>query len=133
MGLVDIKIMPFSVKNNVAIVGASKNPEKYGYKVLADLQAAGWSVVPINPKEESILNLKVYPSILQVPEKIDGIVFVTPPVVTEQVLAEVKQLGIKDVWFQPGSANQEAIDFCQANDIHYIKDACIMVQKNNLK
>lgn len=132
MGLADIKIMPFSVKNNVAIVGASKNPEKYGYKVLADLQAAGWSVVPINPKEELILNLKVYPSILQVPEKIDGVVFVTPPAVTEQVLVEVKQLGIKDVWFQPGSANQEVIDFCQANDIHYINDACIMVQKNNL-
>ncbi len=125
--------MPFSSKNIIAIVGASNNPEKYGHKVLADLQAAGWQVIPINPKEENILGLKVYHSILDVPKKIDGVVFVTPPVVTKQVLTEVNKLCIQDVWFQPGSANQAIVDFCQVNDMHCINDACIMVQKNNLK
>lgn len=124
--------MPFSAKNTIAIVGASNNPDKYGYKVLADLKSADWHLIPINPKEENILDLKVYHSILDVPEKIDGVVFVTKPEVTEQVLLEVKQLGIKDVWFQPGAANDGAVSFCQTNDITYINDACIMVQKKNL-
>lgn len=125
--------MPFSSKNTIAIVGASNNPDKYGHKVLADLQSAGWHLIPINPKEENILGLKVYASILQVPEKIDAVVFVTKPEVTEQVLLEVKQLGIKDVWFQPGAASDGAVSFCKINDINYINDACIMAQKKNLK
>lgn len=125
--------MPFSAKNTIAIVGASNNPDKYGYKVLADLQSAGWHLIPINPKAESILGLQAYPSILQVTEKIDAVVFVTKPEVTEQVLLEVKQLGIKDVWFQQGASSETVIAFCQANSINYINDACIMVQKKNLK
>lgn len=125
--------MPFSAKNIIAIVGASNNPDKYGYKVLADLQSADWHLIPINPKEENILDLKVYRSILDVPEKIDGVVFVTKPEVTEQVLLEVKKLGIKDVWFQPGAASDGAVSFCKINDINYINDACIMVEKKNLK
>lgn len=124
--------MPFSSKNTIAIVGASNNPDKYGHKVLADLQSAGWHLIPINPKAEIILGLKTYPSILQVTEKIDAVVFVTKPEVTEQVLLEVKQLGIKDVWFQPGAASGAVIAFCKSNDINYINDACIMVQKKNL-
>ena len=43
-----------------------------------------------------------------------------------------KQLGIKDVWFQPGAASDGAVSFCKINDINYINDACIMVEKKNL-
>jgi predicted CoA-binding protein len=124
--------MPFSSQHAIAIVGASSNPDKYGFKVLVDLQVAQWCVIPINPKGGKIAGTTVYPSILQVPQKIDGVVFVTQPKVTEQVLLDVKQKGISDVWFQPGSENETAIKFCQENKINYTKDACIMVAKQNL-
>lgn len=123
--------MPFSSQHTIAIVGASSNPEKYGFKVLVDLQIAQWCVIPINPKGGKIAGATVYPSILQVPQKIDGVVFVTQPKITEQVLLDVKQKGISDVWFQPGSVSQAAIKFCQENNIKYTKDACIMVKKAN--
>lgn len=124
--------MPFSSRHTIAIVGASNNPDKYGCKVLADLQAAQWCVIPINPKGGTILGIVAYPSLLQVPQKIDGVVFITQPSVTEEVLLDVKQKGVSDVWFQPGSESQTAIDFCEENNIKYIKDACIMVAKTNL-
>lgn len=124
--------MPFSSRHTVAVIGASNNPDKYGFKVLADLLAAQWCVIPINPKGGKIIGTTAYPSVLQVPQKIDGAIFITKPEVTEQVLKELKQKGINDVWFQPGSVNQAAIDFCQANAINFTKDACIMVAKANL-
>ena len=123
--------MPFSSQHVIAIVGASNNPAKYGCKVLADLQGAQWCVIPINPKGGTILGLTAYPSLLQVPQKIDGVVFVTKPEVTEQVLLDVRQKGIDDVWFQPGSESEAAISFCEENKINYQKDACIMVNRVN--
>jgi predicted CoA-binding protein len=121
--------MPFSSQDVVAVVGASNNPDKYGCKVLAALQVAQWCVIPVNPKGGKILGVTAYPSILQVPQKIDGVVFVTKPEITEQVLFDVKQKGINDVWFQPGSESETAIQFCEENNIKYIKDACIMTEK----
>ena len=125
--------MPFSSKHAVAIVGASFNPDKYGYKVFADLIAAGWNVIPINPKGGRLLGSTVYPSVLHVPQKIDGAVFVTKPKVTEEVLLEIRNKGIDDVWFQPGAESETAIEFCQANNIDYISQSCIMANKGKLK
>lgn len=84
-----------------AVVGASNNEEKYGYKVFKDLLDVGYKVLPINPNEQEILGEKVYPTLSTVKEQIDVVIFVTPPAVTEKVLEEVKVLGIKNVWIQP--------------------------------
>jgi len=112
-----------------AVVGASNNKEKYGYKVFKDVLDAGYKVIPINPTEKEILGKKVYPTLSQVKKKIDVVIFVTPPVVTEKVLSEVKELKIKNVWMQPWAQSDTAIEFCKKNKIECIHDACIMIQR----
>jgi len=112
-----------------AVIGASNNEEKYGYKVFKDLLEAGYKVIPINPNEKEILGAKVYPTLSATEKKIDIVVFVTPPVTTEKILEEVKQLNIKNVWMQPWAQNDTAIYFCKKNNIECIHDACIMIQK----
>ncbi|MDA3839747.1 MAG: CoA-binding protein [Patescibacteria group bacterium] len=112
-----------------AIVGASNNKDKYGYKVLHDLIDAGYNTIPINPKETKILNLETYPSISDYEGVIDVVVFVVPPVVTEKVLEEALLLGISKVWMQPGSESEKAINFCNKHKISYIYNACIMLNK----
>ena len=52
-----------SPTSSFAIVGASVNPEKYGYKVLANLLSKGFRVIPVNPKGGEILSQKVYSSV----------------------------------------------------------------------
>jgi len=113
-----------------AVVGASNNTEKYGYKVFKDLLDAGYKVVPIHPTEQKILWEMVYPTLSDVKEKIDVVIFVTQPTVTEKVLEQVKTLWIKNVWLQPGAQSDTAIEFCKKNMIECIHDACIMIQKN---
>ncbi len=112
-----------------AIVGASANVEKYGYKVLKDLTDAGYTVYPVNPKGGEILGLRVFERVSDITAKIDVVIFVVPPVVTEKILPEVRDHGITKVWLQPGSENDAVIDYCNQNDIVCIHHACIMVMR----
>lgn len=112
-----------------AIVGASANVEKYGYKVLKDLTDAGYRVYPINPKGGEILGLRVCETLDDIGEEINVVIFVVPPAVTEKILPEVKTLGITKVWMQPGSESDAAILYCEENDMTCTHHACIMIQR----
>lgn len=111
-----------------AIVGASNDSKKYGNKVMKDLDSKKFKIIPINPHEKEILGHKVYPTILDIPVKIDFVIFIVPPKITEKVLLEVKKLDIKNVWMQPGSESETAIKFCEENKIAVIHHACIMLK-----
>ncbi len=67
---------------SVAVVGASRDPAKLGYAVVRNLVEGGYAafgkIYPINPKADTILDLKTYPSILDVPDQIDLAVIVIP-------------------------------------------------------
>lgn len=116
-------------KSIFAIIGTSRNTEKYGYKVFNDLLSAGYKAIPINPKNGKLLGRKVWRSVLDYKQKIDVAIFVTPPVVTAEVLPEIKAKNIKQIWFQPGSESEEAVKFCQKNNIEYTQNACIMIER----
>ena len=113
--------------DNIAIVGASANPDKYGYKVSKDLIDKGYKVFLVNPHGGEILGRAVHQKISDIDAIIDAVVFVTQPTVTEQVLEEVKDKGIKKVWMQPGSESSDAISFCKKNGIECIHNACVML------
>ncbi|MFH1174938.1 MAG: CoA-binding protein [archaeon] len=110
----------------IAVVGASNNQEKYGSKVLRYLHGRGEHVIPINPHEKMIDGLQAYPCLSQAPLP-ELVVFVVLPSVTEQVLEEVQQLGIKNAWMQPGSESEKAIAFCKQHGISCTHHACIML------
>jgi|SRR3989338_1056838 len=91
-----------------ALVGATTNQNKYGYTVLKDLYGAGFNIVGVNPHHQEIDGISVYPTLKDVPQKPDVVIFVVPPEVGVKILDEVAALGIKKVWFQPG-AESEAV------------------------
>jgi len=113
-------------KNVFAVVGASKNEEKFGFKVFKILKEEGYKVYPVNPNADEILDERVYPTISDVPEKIDVVVTVVPPAVTEKIVKEVEKLKIKNVWMQPGSESEKAIKFCKEKKINCVHSACIV-------
>ncbi len=116
-------------KNIFAVVGVSRNPEKYGYRVYKDLKQAGYTVYPINPKADMIDDDRCYNSLRRLPKRPDVVDIVVPPNITEEVVKECKELGIKKVWMQPGSESKKAIDFCENNHIEIISNACVMVER----
>ena len=123
-------IQKFLDKRNVfAVVGASRNPEKYGHKVFRDLRDAGYKVYPVNPNAEEILGVKCYPSLRDLPETPDVVDLVVPPRVTEKVVRECKELGVRMVWMQPGSESEDAIKFCVENGMEVVHGVCVMVER----
>jgi predicted CoA-binding protein len=125
-------IKAFLYRENIfAVVGASRNPEKYGYQVYRDLRNAGYRVYCVNPNADEVLGNKCYPSLEVLPVKPDVVDVVVPPKITEQLVKTCKKLGITKVWMQPGSESETAIKFCEENSIDVIHEVCIMVERRN--
>ncbi|MCP4538248.1 MAG: acetate--CoA ligase [Chloroflexi bacterium] len=84
---------------SVAVVGASRDPEKLGYAVLSNLQNGGFSgrLYPINPKAGEILGLQAFASVLDISDPVDLAVIVIPFPFVPAVLEQCGQKGIDAV------------------------------------
>jgi acetyl coenzyme A synthetase (ADP forming)-like protein len=82
---------------SIAVVGASSNPQKVGYAVLKNILDGGFEggVYPINPKSESILDTKCYPSVLDVPDNIDCAVIVVSRDIVLSIMKDCAKKGVK--------------------------------------
>ena len=112
-----------------AVVGASTNPSKYGYKIFRDLHQAGYTVYGVNAHGGEIEGQALYRSLADLPEKPAVVDTVVPPHVTEQVVRQCAELGLTRVWMQPGSESEEAIEFCRQHGIQVVYGTCAMVRK----
>jgi acyl-CoA synthetase (NDP forming) len=82
---------------SVALVGASKDPKKWGFSLLFNIAKGGYPgrVYPINPREGQILGFKAYPSMAQVPEPVDQAILVVPSSDMPKVIQECGRNGTK--------------------------------------
>tara|TARA_Y100001968_G_scaffold78752_1_gene70052 strand:- start:789 stop:1172 length:384 start_codon:yes stop_codon:yes gene_type:complete len=116
-------------KTSIALIGASNDRSKYGNKIYRDLRKKGYNVTPINPKEEKIEGDMAYSSIEEMKELPDIANFVVPPTIAMKIAQHITSLGIKHLWFQPGSESEELEDWLKNTDgIEYLINACIMVE-----
>lgn len=87
----------FFAPESVAVVGASRNERGLGHTVLKNMLDAGFvgKIYPVNPKADEILGLKVYPSIVDIPDKVDLVVVVVPQPLVEQTMRDAVKKGAK--------------------------------------
>ncbi|MGI6365809.1 MAG: CoA-binding protein [Bacillota bacterium] len=111
-----------------AVVGASENPDKFGYKITVRLQSAGKEVFPVNPKPGQINGREFYPDLSSLPKLPDVVDLVVPPPVALQMVEECGKLGIKRIWFQPGTRSPEASRRCRELGIDLVDDSCVLVE-----
>lgn len=136
--MIDLKKI-LKEKKVIAVVGASDNTEKYGFKIFADLLNKGFNVYPVNVHKKEVLghesfkDLKELSSFLSKKgERIYIIDLVIPPDKTFSVLGDAVELGIRKIWFQPGSESNAALEFCINNQIDYVANSCMMTESNDL-
>jgi len=111
-----------------AVVGASANPEKYGYIAYKTLKAAGKTVYPVNPTAQVIEGDTCYPKIADLPQTPDVVVGVIPPPRTEKLIPQLVEAGIHNLWLQPGAESAAAVEDAEANGIATVHSGpCIMV------
>lgn len=111
-----------------AVVGASTDRSKYGNKILRCYLQHGRQAVPVNPKEAEIEGEPCFEMISDVCTMIHGVSIITPPEVTNQVIEEIIELGIENVWMQPGAETPWAIARAKEAGINCIAGgACLLV------
>jgi predicted CoA-binding protein len=120
-------IKEFMAQKRFAIVGATNNTKKYGNEIFKNLTSRGYEVYPVNPNLKELEGVKCYPSLTDIPVKVDVVDFVVPPAVTETTLKECQRLGLDRIWLQPGSESEAAIAFCIKNNMKVVHSTCVML------
>ena len=118
----------------IAVVGASRSPEKEANSVPRYLKERGYRIVPINPSADEILGERAYPTLLELPRELGMAVDVVevfrpgeelPRVATEVVEMKKRYERAPVFWAQLGLENDEARRILEAGGIGYVMDACM--------
>lgn len=112
-----------------AVVGANENAEKYGNMIYKKLKTFGYKVYPVNPKYQVIEGDKCYSNLSLLPEKPDVINMVVSPNIGKTVIEEAANLGVENIWLQPGTYNDEIINLIDKKGINAVK-ACVLMSLN---
>ncbi len=136
---------PFFTPQSVAIVGASEREESVGYRLLLNMQEAGFNgnLYPVNHKREQILGLKAYPNLLSIPEAIDLVVIATPAPTVPSVMQQCGDKGVRAVIIitagfgelgdEGKRLQQEVLDIAHRYQIRFIGPNCLGVARPNGK
>ena len=84
----------------IAVVGLSDNPLRASHGVSAYMQSQGYRIIPVNPNYDYVLGEKSYPSLNDVPEKIDIVNVFRRPEYVPGIVDQAIQLGIPAIWMQ---------------------------------
>jgi predicted CoA-binding protein len=110
----------------VAVVGASNQRTKFGNKALRAFVAEGHTVFPINPREKVVEGVRAYASVLDVPEPIDMATLYVQPEVAHQLLDELEQKQIPEIWVNPGAESDALLADARKRGLNVIAACSIM-------
>jgi predicted CoA-binding protein len=110
----------------VAVIGASANRRKFGNKAVRAFRDAGYTVVPINPHEQTIEGVPCFRSVLDVPGTIDMVTVYLPPDALSPVLRELAARPVGEVWLNPGADRDDVVAAARALGLHVIVACSIL-------
>lgn len=112
----------------LAVVGLSDDPAKASYAVSAYMQGQGYRIMPVNPRIESALGERSYPSLRELPVLPDVVNVFRLPKAIPAIVEEMLALGLENLWVQMGIRNEGAAQTAEAGGIRVVMDRCIMVE-----
>jgi predicted CoA-binding protein len=129
----DDEIRKIYEMKNIAVVGMSKNQEKAAHYVPRYLIEHGYNVIPVNPTATEILGKKSFPSVSEIPDRVDIVdVFRKAEDVPPVVADAIKKGGVKVVWMQEGIYNREAEAAAKEKGIDVVYNRCMMAEHMRL-
>ncbi len=117
----------------IAVLGLSPDSTKDSYRVAEYLKNAGYTIVPVYPKEETILGEKVYRSLAEIPFAVDMVnIFRKPDALGPIADACIERGDIKVFWAQKGIVNNEAAERARSAGMKVVQNHCSMVEHHML-
>jgi uncharacterized protein len=136
MKKLDNLVQDFLAQQKIAVVGVSDKRDTGCNLAYKKFKENGYQVYAVNPRIATYDGAACYADLKSIPEKVDAVFILTSPKVTEQVIQQCVDLGIKHVWMhcmmgtKPGlaagmtSVSQSAVEMCNANGIAVIPGSC---------
>jgi uncharacterized protein len=121
----------------IAVVGVSRTQNKAANLIYRKLRTEGYKVFAVNPNATTVEGDISYPNLKAIPDKPEGVVIVTKPEITDQIVRECAELDIARVWMHNGmdskvtSISAEAAAFCRKQGIAVIPGGCPMMYCSN--
>jgi predicted CoA-binding protein len=117
----------------IAVLGLSPDFTKDSYRVAEYLKNAGYTIIPVYPKEDTILGEKVYRTLQEIPFPVDMVnIFRKPDALDAIVDACMERGDIKVFWAQKGIVNNSAAERAQNAGMRVVQNHCSMVEHRNI-
>ena len=110
----------------IAVVGLSDNPLRPSHGVSAYMQQHGYRIIPVNPEIELSLGEKSYPSLLDVPEKIDIVNIFRRSEHMPGIVDQAIQLKVPAIWTQEQVVHEKAAEKARKAGIYVVMNECIL-------
>lgn len=136
MNKLDNLVQDFLAQKKIAVVGVSDKRDTGCNLSYKKFKENGYQVFPVNPRIATYDGQTCYPDLQSIPDRVDGVFILASPKVTEKIVQQCVDLGIKHVWMhcmmgtKPGlasgmtSVSQPAVEICKANGIAVIPGSC---------
>ena len=117
----------------IAVVGMSPKPERPSHYVSMYMKEHGYTIIPVNPGQIEIAGETCYPSLLEIPYKIDVVdVFRRPEHVLPIAELAVK-ISAKALWLQDDVINEEAAEIAERAGLLVVMNDCMLRQHRQIK
>lgn len=110
--------------NNIAIVGASSNPERDSFKVMKFLMNYGYEIFPVNPKENDILGRRCYANLKEIEERIDMVDIFRANEFILAITNEAIEINANIIWIQEGIVDENAASLAKKSGLTVVMDKC---------
>ena len=110
----------------IAVVGLSDSPLRPSHGVSAYMQLQGYRIIPVNPKIAEALGENSYPSLLEVPDKIDLVDVFRRPEYVDDIVEQAIQLKIPAIWLQESVINERAAEKARKAGMFVVMDRCVL-------
>ena len=121
-------IQDFLNQKRLAIVGVSREPKDFSLALFREFRKRGYDAVPVNPKAKKIDEQPCFASVQAVQPPVDGAVLMTMPAVTDAVVRDCAEAGIKRVWMYraagDGAVSPNAVKYCEQQGIAVVPGEC---------
>jgi predicted CoA-binding protein len=123
----------FDTVKTIAVLGLSPNETKASHRVAKYLQEVGYKIVPVYPKEETILGEKVYRSLAEIPFEIDMVDIFRKPAAFDAIAdACITRGDVKVFWGQVGLVNNAAAKKAEDAGMKVVQNLCSMVAHRDM-
>jgi predicted CoA-binding protein len=117
----------------IAVVGLSPNPSRPSYGVAHYLKKQNYRIIPVNPTQPEILCEKSYPTLSDIPEKVDVVDIFRKSEFVAPVVEEAIKIKAKAIWMQSGIVNHQAAQKAKEAGLVVVMDKCLAVAHSTLK